>query len=45
MAKIKEPNHKEFKAEYLKDFKEEVFEPEKVAWLNSITINSNISIE
>ena len=36
---------KEFKAEYLKEFKEPVFEPEKVAWINDIQINQDISIE
>jgi len=36
---------KEFKAEYLKEFTEPVFEPEKVAWINDITINTVISIE
>lgn len=35
----------EFKAEYLKDYKEPVFEPENVAWINDITINTAISIE
>ena len=36
---------KEYKADYLKDYKEPVFEPEKVAWINDITINTAISIE
>ena len=36
---------KEYKAEYLKDYKDLVFEPEKIPWINAITINADISIE
>jgi len=36
---------KEFKAEYLKDFREIDFQPWQVAGINDITINSDISIE
>lgn len=45
MADIKEPKHEEFKAEYLKEFKEPVFEPKITPGLNDDTINSDISIE
>ena len=41
----KEIKHKEFKADYLKNYKEPKFEPKKIAWLNDVTINSDISIE
>ena len=36
---------KEYKAEYLKDYIEPVFEPKLIPWLNDTTINSDISIE
>lgn len=37
--------HKEYKAQYLKEYEEPIFEPKKVAWLNDDTINTDISIE
>lgn len=34
---------KEFKANYLKDFKEPIFEPVKVPWINEDLIKLDIS--
>lgn len=42
---VKEKKHEEYKAEYLKEYEEPVFNPEKIAWINDITINSDLSIE
>lgn len=36
---------KEFKAEYLKDYKEEEFEYDEIPWINAPQINQSISIE
>lgn len=37
--------NKEYKAAYLKEYKEPIFEPKLIPWLNEDTINSDISIE
>jgi len=37
--------NKEYKADYLKDYKEPVFEPELIAWINTPQLKQDIAIQ
>ena len=46
MTTIKEYNpEKEYKAEYLKDYKEPTYEFDKIPWVNAPQIQSNVSLD